>query len=105
MTESNKKPKVHEDPAIREVYANKVISTAFDGGAIVITLGVTRLVPDRVDTPPTPGCLPEVYVGGRLALSPPAAIELINGLQSMLAVIARPPQTLPTAMPAAGKAH
>lgn len=109
-TESHKKPRVYDDPTIREVYANKLVSASFDGGPFVLTLGVTRIVPERIDEPIKPGTIPEARITGRLAISPTVAIELINSLQSLLAIASRNPIVTATPapimpMPAAGKAN
>jgi hypothetical protein len=91
MVESNQNtrtiehPRVIDDPGLRETYANKLIGAQFDGGAIVITMGATRIIPDRVDErTATTGVKPTVHVSARLVLSPPAAIELLNSLKSLL---------------------
>jgi len=109
-TESHKNPRVRDDPAVREVYANKLVSASFEGGPIVLTFGATRLVPERVNEQPQPGTVPDVYVTGRLAISPPVAIELINSLQGLLAIASQTPIVTATPapimpMPAAGKAN
>ncbi len=87
LSNANQKPGIVDDPAIRETYANKVISSAFDGGSIVVTLGCMRINQDRIDTPPTRA--PEVQVSTRLVLSPPAAMELINGLNQILTALSQ----------------
>jgi hypothetical protein len=78
-------PAVIDDPTVREVYANKLISAQFDGGTVVITMGTHRTTPKRInDRADTSGMMPDVYVSARLALSPPAAVELINVLNGMM---------------------
>jgi hypothetical protein len=89
MTEAAQKPKVIDNPDVTEVYANKFISAAFDGGAVSLTFGCIRFVPERTDSPPRQGQQPEVHVTGRLALSPTAAVELINSLNNILATISQ----------------
>jgi hypothetical protein len=83
---TNPKPRVIDNPAVGELYANKVISTSFDGGALILTVGVTRIVPDRIDDVPNASAMPvpSVHVSGRIALSPAAAVEAINGLNGLL---------------------
>jgi hypothetical protein len=105
MTESNKKPRIHDDPTISEAYANKVISVTFDGGALVVTLGATRMTPERLGEAPRQGNLPEIWVTGRLAVSPSAAMELVNNIQGVLAMASRASQTMTGPMPTAGKAN
>jgi hypothetical protein len=85
-TESHKKPRVIDDPTIREVYGNKLISVSFDGGAVILTIGVSRFVPNRIDEPPTEA--PPVYASGRIALSPAAAVEFVNGVSGILNTVA-----------------
>ncbi len=78
-------PRVIDDPTIRETYANKLISAQFDGGAIVVTMGTTRITPNRVDErPDIAGIKPAVHVSTRVACSPNAALELINALNGLL---------------------
>jgi hypothetical protein len=87
VSENRKNPKVVTDPAVREVYANKLISTTFDGGSIVLTLGVTRVLPNRVDEAPDANAVPNCHVTSMIALSPAASIEVVNGLGSMISMI------------------
>ena len=72
-----------------EVYVNKTIGCSLDGGAISVLVGCSRVVPERLDTMPEQDQPPPVYVTGRLALSPAAAVELINSLNGILAAISR----------------
>ena len=89
---ANQKPRIRDNPAILEIYSNKLISTSFDGGALVITMGATRFLPERIDEPPKQGQHPEVYVTSRLALSPSAAVELVNNLNNMLSALSKAQQ-------------
>jgi hypothetical protein len=73
--------KINDDAAVTEVYANKIVSTMFDGHAVVITFGSGRILPERTDEQPKEGAI--VCVNCRIALSPPAAIELANSISSM----------------------
>jgi hypothetical protein len=83
---TNPKPRVVDNAAVGELYANKVISTTFDGGSLILTVGVTRVLPNRIDDVPDPSnmAVPSVHVTGRIALSPAAAVEAINGLSGLL---------------------
>ena len=83
MTDKEKGLRVVDDPTVRESYANKLISTMFDGGALTITMGVTRFVPERTEGGAT-GEQPVVHVTTRLAVSPAGAVELANALANML---------------------
>jgi hypothetical protein len=91
MVENRQKPRLIDNPEVSEIYANKIIGTSFDGATLGVTLGCTRVVPERLDTPPPQGHSPSVYVAGRLILSPAAAAELVNGLSGMLAAISKSP--------------
>ena len=83
MASETKKLKIVDDPSVRESYANKLISASFDGGAVIVTLGATRFVPENIpqakeDNPPP------IHVTTRFAVSPGAAVELANALGNML---------------------
>ena len=84
MATERKKFKIVDDPSVRESYANKLISASFDGGAVVVTLGATRFVPEDSDQTPKEDTTPPVHVTARLAISPGGAVELANALGSML---------------------
>ena len=43
MADAPKKISIIDNPSISELYANKLIATSFDGGAVTITLGTTRI--------------------------------------------------------------
>jgi orotidine-5'-phosphate decarboxylase len=90
-------------PSVNEIYANKLINTAFDGATVSLTLGTTRLLTERVDQAPDQGQTPTVHVTARVALSPSAAIELVNALTQLLnALKQRAAQATATAAPPAG---
>src|SRR6516165_5679067 len=98
MADTQQKPRVEDDPRVLEVYGNKVVSTSFDGGAVVITIGTSRFLPERIDDAPQQGQQPVIHVTARLALSPPAAVELGNALNNILRAMttkAAPPETPP----------
>ena len=82
MTNPNQQPRVVDDPTIREAYGDKIITTSFHGGTVIVTAGVMRMMPDRIDEPPMR--IPDVHVTARLALSPPAAVELVNAISNIL---------------------
>jgi hypothetical protein len=84
MAERKQRLRVLDDVRVGETYANRVISTSFDGGAICVTLGAIRLVPEHTDEPATES-EPRVHVTARLTLSPSAAVELIQNLNGVLA--------------------
>jgi hypothetical protein len=87
----NKMPQIVivDDPAVREVYANKVIGTMFDGGALSITMGVGRFVPNKSDEPIKKGSDPVIHVTARITLSPGGAIELSNALNLALKTLSQ----------------
>ena len=77
------KLEVIDNPSVAELYANKLVATSFDGGAVVVTLGVTRFIPEK-EVKAKEGSLPPVHVTARLAISPAGAVELANALNAML---------------------
>jgi hypothetical protein len=83
------KLKVIDNPSVTESYANKLVTASFDGGAVVITLGATRFVPEEGAKTPREGSSPPVYVTARLALSPAGAVELANALSKMLTTLSQ----------------
>jgi hypothetical protein len=80
-----------------------LIAASFDGGAVVLTLGATRFVPESGADTPKEGVLPPVYVTQRLALSPAGAMEVTNALNNMLKTISEMQQQ--QQQKAAGKAN
>jgi hypothetical protein len=77
--------KIKDDLAVTEIYANKIVSTMFDGHAVVVTFGSGRILPERTDEQPKEGAT--ICVNCRIALSPPAAIEFANSINSMMKAI------------------
>jgi hypothetical protein len=94
------KLKIIDNPCVAESYANKLVAASFDGGAVVITLGATRFVPEEGAKTPKKGSLPPVYVTARLAISPAGAVELANALNAMLKTLGRIQQKAAAAKPA-----
>ena len=88
MNEGGRSLNVHDDSAVRETYANQMVSATFDGGSLILTLGVRRYVPEHVGEPMKPG---SVLVTERLAITPAVAAEMINSLQELLAIASRRP--------------
>ena len=84
MAEKKSQISIVDDPSVREIYANTVVGATFDGGALTITLGVSRVVPSKVNEPPPQGTFPAVQVTARLSLSPAAATNLASALKGML---------------------
>jgi hypothetical protein len=78
---------VWEQPGVfnRSVLANKIVSTMFDGHAVVITFGCGRILPERTEEQPKEGAT--ICVNCRIALSPPAAIELVNSIKNMMTAV------------------
>ncbi len=73
---------LEDDRASNEIYVNKIVSTTFDGHAIVITFGSGRISPERNDEQQKEAGT--IHVSSRIALSPPAAIELINMINKLM---------------------
>ena|SRR5262252_2850736 len=92
MVDIQQQPKprrVEDDPHVLEVYGNRLINVSYDGGAVVVTVGAARLVPERIDEAPQQSEQPIVHVTARLALSPSAAVELMNALNGVLGAITK----------------
>jgi hypothetical protein len=43
MANIQQKPNIEDDPSVLEIYGNKLVSTSFDRGAVVITMGTARI--------------------------------------------------------------
>ena len=88
---AEKKPQIAivDDMAAKEIYANTLIGATFDGGALTLTFGVSRVMPTKIDEAATQGTPPTVHVTARLSLSPAAATNLANALKRMLDQISR----------------
>ena len=93
------KVEVIDNPSVKESYANKVVATSFDGGAVVITLGATRFLPEYIAEAPKERSLPPVHVTARLALSPAGAAELSNALNTTLKTLGQIQQKAAAAKP------
>jgi hypothetical protein len=52
MTDKKPQMAIVDDPPAKEIYANTLIGTTFDGGALSVTLGVGRFVPKKTDEAP-----------------------------------------------------
>jgi hypothetical protein len=90
---------IRDNAAIGECYANKFVGSFFDGGGVSLTFGTLRLLPERTDERPREGQLPAVYVTHRLTLSPTAAVELMNGLNTVLSALQRAQAAKPQQAP------
>jgi hypothetical protein len=88
MAESQKL-KIIDNPSIGELYANKLVAASFDGGAVVITLGTARFVPEQGAKDSKERPIPPVHVTARLAISPAGAVELANALNAMLKTLSQ----------------
>ena len=84
MAQNKQKLRVVDNPAIVESYANKFVGASFDGSAVAVTFGTARFLPTDTSEPPKSGQHPAVTVTARIALSPDAAVELVNALRNML---------------------
>jgi hypothetical protein len=89
MADQVPKFKIIDNPSVAESYSNKLIAAFFDGGAVVITLGTTRFVPEYSAEAPKEGSVPPVHVTARLAVSPAGAVELANALNNMLKTLSQ----------------
>lgn len=77
-----KTPAIIDDLSVKEIYANKLVGTTFDGGTLSITMGVARILPATGGEVESEA--PQIHVTARFALSPAAAVELANNLGKML---------------------
>ena len=84
LPKQSPKFKVIDNPAVAETYGNKLIAASYDGGAVVITLGTVRYVPEHGTDVPQTQSPQHVFVTARIALSPAGAVELANALNNML---------------------
>jgi hypothetical protein len=89
MADEPQRFEVVDNPSVAEFYANKLVTASFDGGAVLLTLGATRFVPEHVAEGPKEGSLPPVHVTARLAISPAGAVELANALNNMLKMLSQ----------------
>lgn len=85
--EHQTKLRVQDDHSVTEVYANKFVSSVFDGGAVILTFGSIRPAAEQIGDGPVEAKQVVVRVTQRLALSPTATIELINGLKQTVATL------------------
>jgi hypothetical protein len=89
MADKPQKLKIIDNPSVAESYANKLIATSFDGGAVVITLGATRLQLDSNGKGSKEAAHTPVHVTARLAISPAGAVELANALNTLLKTLSQ----------------
>jgi len=104
MADQQPKPLIIDNPSVPVVYANKFITSSFDGGAVSLTFGTINLLPERLDTQPPAGSVPAIHVSARLTLSPAATVELMNGLNRILATLAKVPGSGISVTPPSGGA-
>ena len=72
-------------PECNEIFADSMVSSVFDGQALRLEFAVTRLDDVKQNTPVTG----RRYTACRLALSPSAAIELMNRMQQIATAMAQ----------------
>src|SRR5262245_62678409 len=92
MVDIQQQPKprrIEDDPHVLEVYGNRLINVSYDGGAVVVTIGAARFVPERLEETSQQSEQAIVHVTARLALSPSAAVELMNALNGVLGAITK----------------
>ena len=83
----NKQPsyRIKDEPAVTEIYANKIVSAIFDGHVVSLTLGNGRIAPERADEQPKEEI--SIHVNCRIALSPSAALEVVNSINNIMATV------------------
>ncbi len=89
MASDQQKPRIVNDPNVKETYVNRTIGTSYDGTNVTLTFGCARVLPERVDAPPASAEPPPVHLVGRIVLTPSAALELANSLNGILAETAK----------------
>lgn len=78
-------PKVVDYGRGPHLYAGEVVGVLFDGATVNVTLGnLEARAMENGELPPTPSVL---SICGKVTLSPKAAIQMINMLQSMLTTL------------------
>ena len=80
--------RIQDNPSIVETYANKFLGSVFDGGAVSLTFGTFRVVVEKTGAgEPPQGQETVIQVTHRLTLSPTAAVELMNGLNTTITAL------------------
>ena len=87
MAEQQPKFRIQDDPTVVETYANKFLGSVFDGGSVTLTFGSLRIPLEKTDEGGIQGQQTVIQITHRLALSPTAAVELINGLNATLTAL------------------
>ena len=72
-------------PECTEVFADSIVSSLFDGQTLRVEFGVTRLDEVKQNAPITG----RRYPACRVALTPAAAVDLINRMQQIAAALKR----------------
>jgi hypothetical protein len=101
--EQQKKLRVQDNPAVTEVYVNKFLGAVYDGGAVALTFGSIRPFAEQIGDGPIEARQAVVHVTQRLALSPAATIELINGLKQTLTTLTPDAQAIAGREPAVSR--
>ena len=84
-----------ERPECNEIFVDSIVGSIFDGQTLRLEFGVTRLDEMRPESPITG----RRVTACRLALSPAAAIELINRMQHIAAALTQAGVVKPTEGP------
>jgi hypothetical protein len=79
--------RVQDNASIVETYANKFLGSYFDGGGVCLTFGTLRVPLEKAGEGPIQRQQAVIQVTHRLTLSPTAALELMNGLNSVLTAV------------------
>lgn len=81
------KPRVRvlDDPSVREVVATDAVTGLLTDGTLLVTLAARRALPETSGAPPSQA--PAATVTARLALTPTAAVELVNLLNGLLSAV------------------
>jgi len=78
LADNKQNTKVVDVPTVHEVYANQFIAAGFDGSSVTISLGTSRLMPEKMGDGIKEGAQPAVFVTARLAISAAAAVDAMH---------------------------
>ncbi len=74
-----------DDPAVRESVATNAVGGLLSDNTLFVTLAAQRVLAPT--TGAAPGQTPSAHVTARLALTPTAAVELVNLLSGLLSAV------------------
>ncbi len=87
MVEQKPRFPIHDNTTVIESYANKFVGSFLDGAAVNLMFGALRMDPEKAGGGANEAQQPSIYVTHRLTLSPSAAFELMNNLNTVLSAL------------------